>query len=291
MHILSGSDSLLASHLLPVLRDRDQVCAFDAGMGDIRDGTFIDRLIGETRAGIFINCHEMGGTGDCERDRERAYALNALAAGELAVRCRERGMVLVQISTSYVFDGLMSAPYGEDDEPGPVQAYGDSKLLAEKLVRESGCEHLIVRFPDLFGGKGSFVRAILDAVRNDGSVKVLKGHTIAPTYARDAAHALADLVSNGRRGIVHVANAGSVTMRGFITELMGHIRRSGGSPVPFEIIECPYDEYPSPADLPLYNVLDCSRYLASAKSPLRDWQDALAEYAADFRNELSWTAE
>lgn len=286
MHILAGSDSLLASHLLPVLRDMDQVCAFDTAMGEIRDGAFIDKLLDETRPGVFINCHEMAGIGDCEQNREQAYARNALAVGELAGRCRERGIVLVQVSTSYVFDGLKSSPYAEEDEPRPVQAYGDSKLLAEKLIRESGCEHFIVRFPDLFGGKGSFVHAILDEIRNGGTVKVLKGHTISPTHARDAAHALADMVSSGRRGTMHVANAGDVTMRGFVTELMGHIRRIGGAPVPFEIIECTDDDYPSPADLPLYNVLGCPRFLAAAKSPLRDWRAALAEYLADTLHEF-----
>lgn len=287
MHILAGSDSLLAFHLLPVLRDRDQVCAFDTAMGDIRDGAFIDKLLDETRPGVFINCHEMGGIGECERDREQAYARNALAVGDLAKRCRERGIVLVQVSTSYVFDGLKAAPYTEEDETGPVQAYGDSKLLAEKLIRASGCEHFIVRLPDLFGGKGSFVHAILGEIRNGGMVKVLKGHTISPTHARDAALVLADLVSRGRRGIMHVANAGSVTMRGFIAELMGLIRRTGGEPVPFEIVECSYDEFPSPADLPLYNVLDCTRCLEVAKGPLRDWRAALSEYVADVRHELS----
>lgn len=286
MYILAGSETLLASHLLPLLRDIDQVCAFDRTMGDIGDLAFIDNLLGEVKPAVFINCSELGDAEACELDREQAYALNALAAGELAARCRELGITLVQASTSYVFDGLKGAPYVEDDNPSPVQAYGDSKHLAEKLIRESGCGHLIVRFPDLFGGSGSMIHSLLDGIQTKGTVNVLKGHTVALTHARDAAHALIELMTAGARGTVHVSNSGCASMRDVIAELMGHLRRMRGAPLPFEVVECSYDDYPSAADLPLYNVLDCARYASIVKKPLRNWRDALAEFIEHHHGEL-----
>lgn len=287
MYILSGSDTMLAVHLLPLLRDRDQVCAFDRSMGDIGDGTFIDELLDEVKPKVFINCGGMESAEECEFDRERAYAVNALAVGALAERCRDRGVALLQASTSRVFDGRKGAPYSEDDITRPIQAYGDSKLLAETLIRDSGCDHLIIRFPDLFGGSGSFVHAIMDDIRSRGEVKVLKGHTISPTFAGDAARAILLLAEKGSRGTVHVANAGHVTMRDFIAELAGLVRRVLGNELPFSIVECGCDEYPAAADPPLFNVLDCARYALLAGGSLRGWREALAEYVARHHGEFA----
>ena len=55
---------------------------------------------------------------------------------------------LLYISTDYVFDGT-SPPYGEDDKPCPVNAYGELKLHGETKALASG--HLVLRIPILYG--------------------------------------------------------------------------------------------------------------------------------------------
>ncbi len=287
MLVLAGSDSLLASHLLPLLRDTDPVCAFDSSMGDIGDAQFMERLLDEMKPDTVINCFEIGDIERCERERESAYAVNALGAGRLGAICRDRGIHLIQVSTSYVFDGESEAPRAEEDPTGPVQAYGDSKLLGEKLVRESGCSFLIMRFPDLYGRGGSYLGELLRAMGRGETLTVLEGHRVSPTRAGDAAGALLAVMKMGYRGILHYSAGGSVTVRGFLEEAAERLGRLLGTPLFPDIREVPYDEFLSAADFPRTNLLHCSKYADLTGKPPGDWKDALEAHLtaclADFR--------
>ncbi len=216
MRVLAGSDSSLAYYLLPIMRGNHRVMAFDGALGDICDTGFITSLLDESRPDAFINCFEKSGAAACEYGREEAYAVNAFAAGELGRICRERDILLVQMSTSLVFDGTGSEPPEEDRATSPLQAYGDSKALGERLIIESGCRHIIARFPDLFGAGNSFLQDILEGIAESGAVHDLEGRRISPTYALDAAAALDALISKGADGVFHIANSGDTSVGEFM---------------------------------------------------------------------------
>ncbi len=63
---------------------------------------------------------------------------------EVASACAALEIPLIHFSTDAVFDGE-HAPYGEDDVPEPVHAYGRAKRLAEVAVGDSGGDVAIVR--------------------------------------------------------------------------------------------------------------------------------------------------
>ena len=65
MIILSGSDSLLAQSVLPLLREKTKVFAFDRTRGSINDSNFLSKLAEETKASFFINCDEMNNAEEC----------------------------------------------------------------------------------------------------------------------------------------------------------------------------------------------------------------------------------
>lgn len=77
-----------------------------------------------------------------EKEPLRSQELNVDVPGRLAELCKELNARLIYISTDYVFDGS-KPPYSVDSEPNPLNAYGASKLLGERVVREKGQEGMV----------------------------------------------------------------------------------------------------------------------------------------------------
>ncbi len=277
MILLSGAQSILASHLLPMIRDTHQVCAFGPDRGAVQDANFLSAIFTEMRPSIFINCHESPDMEQCECFREETYENNATAAGSIAALCAERGVTMVQISTSYIFDGLKRGPYVETDEPHPLQAYGDSKLLAEKLVRESGCRHLIIRVPDVYGAAGSFLSDIISKLKAPGEVPVIGDMTVCPSYAGDIARGVIALIEKGAQGVFHLSNEGSTSWVGFAVEVADIFRRHGAGDLPGTMYTVSLEDYPSMVDRPACNLLNTDAFAAAAGFRLRSWGEALEE--------------
>lgn len=104
---------------------------------DIRDTDAFRSIAEELVPDMVVNCAAMTDVDDCEASPDRAEAINGRAPGELAATCAAAGITFVHVSSDYVFDGESESKYAEAAEPNPIQAYGRSKLLGEKRVREN----------------------------------------------------------------------------------------------------------------------------------------------------------
>ena len=71
----------------------------------------------------------------CETQWDAAYRINAIGPRNLAIAAAEVDAKLIHVSTDYVFAGNGTRPYTEFDEPGPVSAYGKTKLEGERFVK------------------------------------------------------------------------------------------------------------------------------------------------------------
>jgi dTDP-4-dehydrorhamnose reductase len=78
-----------------------------------------------------INCAAYTAVDKAESEKEKAFLINAEAAGNLATICKAHQAQFIHISTDYVFDGTSSTPYKEEDRISPINAYGESKLRGE----------------------------------------------------------------------------------------------------------------------------------------------------------------
>src|SRR4029079_12366382 len=64
---------------------------------------------------------------DAETQRDACWRANVRGPVTLAAACRRRGLPFVTFSSDLVFDGRAGRPYTEEDEPNPLNAYGESK--------------------------------------------------------------------------------------------------------------------------------------------------------------------
>ena len=236
---------------------------------DLERPETIDRWI-PAGTEIVLNCAAYTDVDGAEKDEARASAVNGTGVGALAARCREVGATLVHFGTDYVFDGRGSRPYPVDAPLAPSGAYGRSKALGERLLAESGAEHLLVRTSWLYAPWGkNFVRTIAAAADQKDSLRVVDDQRGRPTSAEHLAGATLALLERRARGTFHVSDGGECSWFDFATEIV-RLRRARCTVHP-----CTTAEFPRPAPRPAYSVLDLSATEALL-GPMPPWQDRLA---------------
>ncbi len=211
----------------------------------------------------------------CTLDPERAYRVNTLGPKYVALACQALDVPLVYISTNEVFNGRATQPYREYDQPDPINAYGRSKWGGEQAVLQHAPHAYIVRVAWLFGGPRNFVRTMVRLGRERSlsrdPLRVVTDEVGSPTYARDAASAVRQLVEHGIPGIYHIVNSGHCSRY----ELARASLQALGIDVPIEPIALAEFSRPStpPAWTPLHNSA-----AAALGIELRPWQDAVTAF-------------
>jgi dTDP-4-dehydrorhamnose reductase len=275
-----GSTGQLGTDLVDVLRGDEQfeVVALTHQDADCTKADEVRGVILKLRPQTVINCAAFVRVDDCEEQAGLAFEVNAIGALNVARACAAVDACCVYISTDYVFDGTKDGPYVESDAPNPINVYGTSKLAGEYLVRQAAPRCLIVRVSSLFGktgarGKGgNFIETILDKAKKGEALRVVDDIRISPTYTRDAAEAVRQLLKTEVQGIIHAANFGSCTWHEFAKtalELCG---------LPSEVEAIDSLAHPTRAKRPMNSMLASCRFKNHKVSP---WQSALKFYLAE----------
>ena len=177
------------------------------------------------------------------------------------------GAPVVYYSSDYVFDGTKREPYVESDEPGPLGAYGRSKLLGEREARDGW----IVRSSWLFGWTGhNFVRTMLRLGAERDEVRVVADQRGCPTYVGHLAAATRELLGLPG-GVWHLAAEGEATW----AELAEAIFEEAG--LDCRVVRISTEELDRPAPRPAYSVLRSER---EGAPKLPHWREGLRECLA-----------
>lgn len=207
---ITGAAGQLGRELVRAFTDAgDEVLALSRPQFDLRAPASLMAL-GAWRPNVVINSAAYTDVDGCARDPALAMLINGDAARAVAQAAASVDALVVQISTNEVFDGELARPYTEDDEPNPINPYGESKLAGERGVAEANPRHLIVRTAWLFGPEGTnFVTKIQAAAQRAADLstplRVVSDEWGNPTWVPDLALALSQAVRLGIRGILHLA--------------------------------------------------------------------------------------
>lgn len=239
---------------------------------DITDRAAVGAFVTDHAIDIIVNCAAYTAVDKAEADLHKAQLLNAEAPGILARAIQQRGGVLIQISTDYVFDGTAHTPYAEDAPTCPNSVYGRTKLAGEEAVRAANPSAMIIRTAWLYSRFGNnFVKTMLRLGREKEALGVIFDQIGSPTYARDLAAVIMTAISKGIvPGIYHFTNEGVCSWYDFtkaIHRLAGittcHVR-------PLHTAE-----YPTPAARPHYSVLDKTKIKITYNIEIPYWLDSL----------------
>src|SRR5262245_25359769 len=174
---------------LAVPKDVEVVAPSRAAL-DLEDPLAIARMIAAERWGAVINAAAYTEVDRAESEEAVAFAVNAEAPSRLAAETARRGILLVHISTDYVFDGRKGAPYVEGDRVAPLNAYGRSKLAGEYGVRAANPRHVILRTSWVYSPyRKNFVRTILRLAAEHDRLTVVADQRGCPSAAREIAEA------------------------------------------------------------------------------------------------------
>jgi dTDP-4-dehydrorhamnose reductase len=271
-----GAAGQLGSDLVRLLPDALQ---FTHAQIEVTDPASVNAALSQAAPELVINTAAYNLVDKAEDERDRAFAINAEGAGNLAAWCAARDATLVHVSTDYVFglDDRRTTPYREEDAAGPLGVYGLSKLRGEELVRAACARHFVIRTCGLYGraatkAKGNFVQTMLRLAGERDELRVVHDQRCTPSYTADVAAMIVALLRTQEYGLYHVTNAGSMTWY----ELACEIFRLKG--LPTRVFPIPSSEYPTKARRPSYSVLDCARAEAAAGFRMPAWQEALGRY-------------
>lgn len=241
---------------------------------DIADPKDCARMVEEYAPELIVNALAYGDVASGQKDRDRCFAVNAVAVKHLALACRERGIPLVHISSAEVFDGRKGSPYAEEDEPAPLGVYGASRLEGERFLQAFAEPYLLIRTGWLFGRHGgNFVRDILEQAENAKELEAAEDRIGSPTFSRDLAAAVRVLIEGGHRGIFHVANRGRCSLYELACKTLHY---SGRCDVTVRPIRS--SEEPGAALHGAWSVLSGRKFFAQTGKTLPHWQIALQDY-------------
>ncbi|OGO48144.1 MAG: dTDP-4-dehydrorhamnose reductase [Chloroflexi bacterium RBG_16_64_32] len=250
-----------------------QVSLLDLPEMDITKDDVVQRYFNELTPDLVIHAAAWTDTAGCEADPEQALLVNGEGSRIVAEACARSGAAMVYISSNEVFDGEKREPYGEDDPPNPINAYGRSKLAGERHVKSALERHYIVRTAWLYGaGRVSFPEKVLEAATRDGSLKGVTDEVASPTWTADLAAGIAVLAQKAAPGTYHLTNSGHCSRFEWVQEIL---RMRGLSDLPVE--PATLEEFGAPYHKPVFSVLSLDKARRTGIE-MPSWQDALARY-------------
>jgi dTDP-4-dehydrorhamnose reductase len=272
--LVTGSNGQLGSELkeLASVYSPFQFVFLNREQLSITDKSSVEKIFDQYNPSYLINCAAYTAVDKAETEKELANEINGTAVGILATACKQYRTKLIHISTDYVFNGNATSPLKETDEVNPVNAYGASKLLGEKLAVENNPESIIIRTSWVYSFYGkNFVKTMIRLMNEKENIGVVNDQVGSPTYAADLAEAIMQIISSGKwqPGIYNYSNEGIVSWFDFANE----IKRLIGSSCMVNPLTT--EQFPTPAKRPKYSVLDKTKIQQAFSIQLKNWKKSL----------------
>jgi len=223
---------------------------------DIANPASVDAVLSQLKPWALVNAAGYVRVDDAEREPDICIRVNAEGAATLATACARHNVALLTFSSDLVFDGTVSNPYMESDTVAPLNVYGCSKALAEKLVLKVNPSSLVIRTSAFFGpwDDYNFVTIALRQLSAGNTFVAAEDAIVSPTYVPDLVHASLDLLIDSECGLWHLANKSAITW----ADLARLAAKKAGFN-PSNIIALPTRELGFSAKRPNYSVLGSNR--------------------------------
>jgi len=222
--LITGSNGLLGQKLIYQLIGYTNYQVFATSRGenrtlikkryeyiplDITQEQEIQETFDYVKPDIVINTAAITNVDACEDEKKECWELNVEAVQYLATACEKYNAHLIHVSTDFIFDGA-SGPYNEESVPNPISYYGESKLAAEEIVKNSLCKFSIVRTVLVYGvvdnmSRSNIVLWAKGALETGKELTVVDDQYRTPTLAEDLAHGCILIAQKGAEGIYNIS--------------------------------------------------------------------------------------
>jgi dTDP-4-dehydrorhamnose reductase len=298
--LLIGANGQVGRELLGMLPRIGDVTALDRSQLDLSKPEEIRNVIRAVRPQWIVNAAAYTAVDKAESETSLARAINSEAPGVMAEEAKELGAILIHYSTDYVFDGLKTTPYEEDDATDPQNVYGKTKLEGEQAIQASGAAHLIFRTAWVYATTGkNFLLTILRLATQREELRIVSDQIGAPILSGEIARATMEIVSKlsartdlrealtETSGIYHLTAAGETSWAGFAEAILEEAASIAPDTPWFaqatnrmplmasRVVPIRTSEFPTPARRPAYSVLSNARLARAFGVRVPDWRSQL----------------
>ena len=272
--LVTGSNGQLGQCLKQLLQNTGDVSCYFATREelDITNNEGVHRFFGGHNFDYCINTAAYTNVEKAESEQKEAFLINAEGAHNLANVCKKHNVVLLHISTDYVFDGTKKTPYLEEDPTNPVNVYGASKLKGEQYISTSCSKHFIIRTSWLYSQHGNnFLNSMLHFATQKKALTITTQQTGTPTNANDLAQVLVSIIKTGntRYGVYHFSNQGEGTWYDFAKAIFKATEEID------TVNLAKTEHYATFAKRPPYSVLNCSKLKVALGITYTGWEESL----------------
>lgn len=272
--LVTGIKGQLGHDVMQCLAKREiEAVGADIEEFDITDFKGTRDFIVAVKPDVVIHCSAYTAVEKAEDDMELCMAVNGTGTENIAKVCKELNSKMLYISSDYVFPGVGENFYEVTDIPNPLGRYGKTKQAGEEAVKKILNQYFIVRTSWVFGKNGSnFVKTMLRLGKEKKEINVVNDQIGSPTYTKDLAPLLCDMVLTEKYGIYHATNEGICSWAEFAKEIM----KIGGLDAKVNGISS--EEYPSRVIRPKNSRLSKKSLDENGFQRLPDWKDAVKRY-------------
>ena len=173
----------------------------------------IHKIFQKIQPDIVIHCAALTDVEKCEVELELANSINVKATEVIAKEVEKINSYLMYISTDYVFNGKKGS-YKETDLTNPLNNYGKTKLLGEKIIKSETSKWSIIRTSTPFGVnsfKKTFPVWIYENLKNNKKINILEDQFTSPTYVPNLSKMIIEMISRNLQGFFHLSGSTKIS--------------------------------------------------------------------------------
>ncbi len=283
--LLLGKTGQVGWELNRTLLTLGDLVALDYPEIDLASAESIRGVVRRVKPNLIINATAYTDVDKAESEPDLAMAINGTGPGILAEEAKRLDAALIHYSTDYVFDGTKGAPYTEEDEPNPINVYGETKLAGERAVQDVGGAYLIFRTSWVYSlRRPCFVTKVLKWAREQETLRIVDDQISSPTWARTLAEATAQVIAQGRgepvaylrekRGVYHLAGGGSCSRYEWAKAIL-ELDPSRQKQSLKEILPARSLDFPTPAKRPMISLLNVDKIQKVFSLAIAGWEEGL----------------
>lgn len=245
---------------------------------DLTDSDAVMNAIRAYEPDAIVHCAAYTAVDKAEQEPEKCAAVNGMGTLNMVRAALAVDAKLLLVSTDYVFNGEGEEPFETNAPYNPKNVYGLSKVQGEEAVRSLMTRFFIVRTAWVFGLNGSnFVKTMLRLGSEKPELNVVDDQFGSPTYSKDLARLICDMIQTNKFGVYHATNEGFCSWADFAAEIM----HQGGCQCRVNPVST--SQYPTAAKRPANSRLSKASLDAAGFNRLPPWQEALTRYLLELR--------
>lgn len=230
---------------------------------------------------VIIHCAAYTAVDNAEVEKEKCWNVNVNGTNYLSKIASDINSKFLYISTDYVFNGESNTVYSESSVADPISYYGKTKLEGEKIVQSLLKKFFILRVSWVFGINGkNFINTMINLSKTKSEINVVGDQYGSPTYTKDLARLILDMIKTEKYGIYNVTNEGFCSWAQFAEEIFKQLN------INIKINTISTEEYITQAKRPKNSKLSKQKLIDFGFNPLPSWQDAVRRYLTELSQEV-----